>query len=331
MNKKVVSAVTAVALILLIGGTAYLANHRYTKENTGSSAASNTKIKFAYYGGTCEAPAYIAYEQGFFKKYGLDAEMIKVNFDTLKEGIATGKFDAVQVSAGEFKPIEQGLDIKITNGVHTGCIQGVVPTNSSIRSVKDLQGKNIGVEANGGVPMTLLSMELSRNGIDPRQGVNWKVYPSPQLSQALDKGEIDAFITWDPFGQLAVNSGKARVFFSNTKSDPYADLYCCYIGVNGKLAKEHPETAKAITQAMQDATRWVQENPDEAARISIEKKYSGGDIATTAQLLKQYHFNPDINKAEESLHFYYRGLKEQGIFDASTDTDQLFKNTFVKF
>ena len=49
---------------------------------------------------------------------------MKVDFDTLKEGVATGKIDAVQVTAGELKPVEQGLDIKVharrPHGLHPG-------------------------------------------------------------------------------------------------------------------------------------------------------------------------------------------------------------------
>jgi len=165
----------------------------------------------------------------------------------LAKGIATGKIDAIQVSAGELKPIEQGLDIKITNGVHTGCIQTVVPNNSPIQSIKDLKGKTIGVEAMGGVPMTLLSIELSKNGIDPKTDVTWKAFPAPQLALVLEKGEIDALGTWDPFGQLALNDKKVRRLFSNTHTDPYKSMYCCFVGLNGKLVKDDPETAKAIT------------------------------------------------------------------------------------
>ena len=103
--------------------------------------------------------------------------MIKVDFNTLKLGLASGKIDAVQLTAGDLKSIEQGLNIKITNGVHTGCIQAVVPVNSTIQSVKDLKGKNIGVESMGGMPMTLLSVDLGKNGINYKSDVILEGFP----------------------------------------------------------------------------------------------------------------------------------------------------------
>lgn len=120
-------------------------------------AATPKKVRVHYYGGTCEAPIYIAYEKGFFKQNGLDVELVKLNGDVLKEGIATGKLDAVQLSPGTFKPIEQGLNIKVTVGVHTGCIQAVVPADSPVKSLKDLKGKTIGTNPFNSLATKLLA------------------------------------------------------------------------------------------------------------------------------------------------------------------------------
>lgn len=293
-------------------------------------AAKPTKVRIGYYGGTCEAPVFIAYEKGFFKQNRLDAELVKLNGDVLKEGIATGKLDAVQLSPGTFKPIEQGLNIKITGGVHTGCIQAVVPADSPVQSLKDLKGKTIGVDAIGGVPMVLLSVELSKLGIDPKTDVTWAAYPSPQLQTALEKGTIQAFATWDPFCELAIKGINARLIFSSTHDHDYKYQFCCFIGINGNVIKKQPQVAKAITKAFNEASLWVGKNPKEAARIAIEKNYTGGDIETNAKLLADYQFITDTKQAKESLLHHFRNLKDQGIFDPSTEPEALLKEVFVE-
>lgn len=330
MNKRILVFIT-IGILVLSSLSVLAGCNKSAKTGTtaGSQPPPDNKIKVAYYGGTCEAPVYIAYEKGFFKNHGLDAELVKVDFNTLKLGLASGNIDAVQLTAGDLKPIEQGLNIKITNGVHTGCIQAVVPIDSKIQSVKDLKGKNIGVESMGGMPMTLLSVDLGKNGVNYKSDVTWKVFPAPQLAQALDKGEVDAFITWDPFGQLAIDSGKARRIFSNTYTPGYTDIYCCFIGIGGNRVKEQPAKAKAITEALQDAAIWVGQNPAETAQIAIEKKYTAGDLATAAKLLSSYTFKPDAAKAKESLRFYLKGLKDQQILNPDTDPDKLLDSVFV--
>lgn len=291
-----------------------------------------TEITLGTYNGTCEAPLYIGIENGIFKKHGLDVKLVNINSETLKEGLASGKIDGAQISPGMFKAIEQGLDIKLTNGVHTGCIQGVVSVNSPIQSVKDLKGKKIGIDAIGGVPMVLLSIELGKEGIDANKDVEWRVYPQPQLQQALEKGEVDAFVAWDPYGAMAISSGKARKIFGNMNNNPQADdSYCCYVGVSGKIAKENPEITKAITAAWAEASKWVQDHPQDAGRITVDKKYvSSGDEIENSKLIGDYKFVGDKEKAKADFEKTLNAMKAQGILDSGTDVKKLVQNTFME-
>lgn len=258
-------------------------------------------VHIGYYGGTCEAPIFIAYENGIFKKNGLNVELVKIQSDVMKESVSTGKLDALLITPGAFKAIEQGLDLKIVDGAHTGCIQAVAPVDSPIKSIVDLKGKTVGVDSMGGVPMTLLSMELIKLGINPSNEVNWKVYPGPQLSQALEKNQIDAFATWDPFPEIVVREGKARVFFSNTHYAPHKDQFCCYVGMNGQVVNNEPEVAKMIVKSLAEADEWITAHPQEAAQISIDKKYTGGNVALNSDLLSQYKYISDTKLAKKVM------------------------------
>lgn len=326
MRKKLVSAILAGMLtaLLLAGGCG-------SDKTGGSQGAKEFRVvRVGYYGGTCEAPIYVAYENGIFKKNGLTVDLIKITGSTMKEGIATGKIDAIMMSPGGFKSMEQGLNIKLTDGIHTGCIQAVVPVASQIKSIADLKGRTIGVDTTGGPPMVYLGMELLKNGINPKNEVNWRTYPGPQLSLAMEKKEIDAFSTWDPFPQIAINEGKARVLFSNTHSEPYADQLCCYVGINGKVVSDEPEIAKALTKSFAEATGWVGTHPKEAAQISIDKKYTGGDVALNSALLADYRWISDPVKARQSYIYFLNGMKQLQFLDAATEVEALVKHSFVE-
>src|SRR5262249_30969766 len=105
-----------------------------------------TKLTVAYLGLTCEAPIFVALEQGFYKEEGLDVELVKTDWDGLREGLGIGNFDANHTLIMYLlKPIEQGVDIKITGGIHTGCLRLQVGADSKIKTVADLKGKTIGV------------------------------------------------------------------------------------------------------------------------------------------------------------------------------------------
>ena len=57
-------------------------------------AGGPTKVKVCYIGLTCEQPMFAAYEKGFFKEEGLDVEFVKSDWDSMRDGLGLGRFDA---------------------------------------------------------------------------------------------------------------------------------------------------------------------------------------------------------------------------------------------
>src|SRR2546430_1911477 len=150
------------------------------------------KLKVAYLGLTCEAPIFVALEQGFYAEEGLDVGLVKPDWDGLHQGLGLGRFDANHTLIMYLLlPIESGTDVKITGGIHTGCLRVQAGVKSDIRSIKDLKGKRIGVPTHiGSPPYLFCSRVLAVNGIDPRpdnnKDITWSAYPPPELELALN-------------------------------------------------------------------------------------------------------------------------------------------------
>src|ERR1022692_4816308 len=138
-----------------------------------SAPGGPNKVKVAYLGLTCEAAMFVAYEKGFFKDEGLDIAFVKTDWDGLRDGLGLGRFDAsYTLIMYLLKPIEQGLDVKITGGVHSGCLRVQAGVKSSIKSVEDLKGKRIGVPTNlGSPPFLFASRVLAAHGMNPSKDV----------------------------------------------------------------------------------------------------------------------------------------------------------------
>ena len=76
------------------------------------NAEGGGKLKVGYLGLTCEGPIYAAYENGYFKDEGLDVELAKTDWDNLRDGLGTGRFDATQhLTSFLLKATEQGVDL----------------------------------------------------------------------------------------------------------------------------------------------------------------------------------------------------------------------------
>jgi NitT/TauT family transport system substrate-binding protein len=282
--------------------------------------------------GTCLAPAFVAYEKGFFRQEGLDAELVPQEFDVQKDALATGKIDAALGLLDKWlKPLEQGLDAKFTAGVHHGCIQLLVPANSRIKSVRDLRGKRIGVPVIGDGPTTWASRVLVSQRLNPRTDVSWRSFPQPELTLAMQRGEVDAISIADPFGELAVQHGQARVLVNQSKDPAWKNQYCCLVVINGRLAKRDPYTAAAITRALLNAALWVRDNPAEAAKIEVNGNYvPSKNVELITGLLKSYNYTPSVSGGYKAVLNSAKQCKIAGILDDSTDPTRLANAVFLR-
>jgi NitT/TauT family transport system substrate-binding protein len=299
------------------------------KKGDGAAGNSN-KIRVGYIGITCEAPIFMAVEQGFFKEEGLEVELVKCEWSKYKDVLALGGYDITHHLIMYFlKPIEQGLDVKFTAGIHTGCLRVQTGVNSPIKTVQDLRGKRIGVPGMGTPPFIFANRVLGANGIDAMKDVTWRVFPAGELGLAIEKGEVDAIADSEPIGTLLLAEGKVRNIADQAKDMPYKDEYCCAVVVNGKYLKANPKATAAATRAMLKAAKWVETNPAAAARISVEKKYlaSYPELNTTA--ISNLRYIPSVSGAETAVNSAAVEMKVAGMLAPNTDVPALAKKAFV--
>src|SRR5690349_5749093 len=221
----VISTATAVALLLSA-----------CKKSASTADGNPAKVRVGYIGLTCEAPIFTAVEKGFFKEEGLDVSMVKCEWANYKDVLALGGFDVTHHLVMYFlKPVEQGLDVKFTGGVHRGCLRVQALTKGPVQSVKDLKGKRIGIPGMGTPPFIFANRVLGANGINPGKDVTWLVFPAGELGLALDKGEVDAVANSEPIGSLLMASGKVQNIADQANDAPYNEEYCCAVLVSGKF------------------------------------------------------------------------------------------------
>src|SRR5437762_2794862 len=116
------TAFVAAALLAIPCLTLLPAGCGKNPDKGGDQNASREPVKLtvAYLGLTCEAPIFVAHEKGFYKEEGLEVKLVKTDWDGLREGLGQGTFDANHTLLMYLlKPIEQGMDVKITGGIHT--------------------------------------------------------------------------------------------------------------------------------------------------------------------------------------------------------------------
>jgi len=300
------------------------------KKDSAATGDTSNKIRVGYIGITCEAPIFSAVENGYFKEEGLEVELVKCEWSQYKDVLALGGYDITHHLIMYFlKPIEQGLDVKMTGGIHTGCLRVQAAANGPIQSAKDLRGKRIGVPGMGTPPFIFCNRVLGANGIDASKDVQWRVFPAGELGLALQKGEVDAIADSEPIGTLLLAQGIVKNVADQGKDEPYKDEYCCAVIVNGKYLTKNPKNTAAATRALLKGAKWVQANPRLAARLSVEKKYlaSNPELNTTA--ISNLSYIPSVSGAEKAVHSAAREMKRAGMLTPNTDVEALAKKAFV--
>src|SRR5436190_8791856 len=282
--------VSAALIALLLSGS----NHCVTAESK--------KVRVGYISLTCEAPIFTAVEKGFFKEEGLEVSLVKCDWKNYKDVLALGGYDVTHHLVMYFlKPIEQGLDVKFTGGIHRGCLRVQAGANSNIRTVKDLRGKHIGVPGMGTPPFIFANRVLGANGIDPSKEITWLVFPAGELGLALDKGEVDAVADSEPIGTLLMADGKVRNVADQAQDSPYKEEYCCAVLANGKFLAKNPKAVAAATRALLKAAKWVETNPAAAAQLSVEKKYLASTVEQNAVSISYLRYVPSVSGAEKAV------------------------------
>lgn len=292
-------------------------------------------IRFAYNGtGICTAAIPVALHKGFFVRHNLDVEFLQLagNTDQMLQALATDKADAgASMLLSWLKPLEQGIDVKLTTGLHGGCTRLFVHKDSGFKDITDLKGKTIGVSSISGPPRNFFAVLLSDSGLDPQTDVQWREFPADLQLIALQRGEIQAIADSDPNAWLTEKRANGNLIeISSNLSGDYANLSCCTLGVRSSLWTSDPAAAKSLTYAIREAAHFVAENPDDAAAIfaPYTPKVAVADLATMLRSHTHGHHPTGADLRREVVKIT-SDLKRATIIKSSTDPAKLANRVVV--
>lgn len=141
------------------------------------------------------APLWVAQEQGFFSRYGIDAELIFVRTTSVHmAGLLSGQIDLSYGGGSGILPVaESGLDLRFVASFANRLTQLLV-AKPEIHRAKDLTGKRIGVVSIGGTQWIATKLGLEHVGLDEQRDNIRLLAIGDQsvLRGALEVGNIEA-------------------------------------------------------------------------------------------------------------------------------------------
>jgi ABC-type nitrate/sulfonate/bicarbonate transport system substrate-binding protein len=143
---------------------------------------------------TVSFPAFIAHEKGFFEKYGLKAEIIRINSEpTTYQALISGDIDVTSgAPTGLVQSNLQGIPV-VSLGSWDNLVSYKVITKEKIDDLSQLKGKKIGINRLGGKSSLILRVMLEDAGLNTTKDVTLlQLGGSQERLAALLRGGIDA-------------------------------------------------------------------------------------------------------------------------------------------
>jgi len=262
--------------------------------NSASAAASKFVVGYAAMN-TRLAPLWLAEEQGFFNKYGLDSQAVFLRSATvLVTGLASGD---IHVGSGggsaALAATSSGQDIKIIGSFSVRNSYDFV-SRPNIKRPEDLRGKKVGVTSIGGGSWMGAMLWLEQLGLDPQRDNITMLAVGDQTvqSQAVENGIVDATPLDGVFSRRLHQKGLNILGeYSNLKK-PMINQSAM---VSSAFLQQRPEIAENFLKAM-----------IESIAFSFAPKNKPVVIKTIMRRLKT-----DQNSAEEGYDDLLRAVEKK--------------------
>jgi NitT/TauT family transport system substrate-binding protein len=213
-----------------------------------------------------EGVVYVAQDQGFFRKYGVDLSFVQVRSGPVgMAALASGEsqFHWGSVTAANLGAIAEGADIVFIAGF-INKLTGAFVVNSKIKSPPEIRGKTLGVNSLSGGGWMFTMLALDHWGLDPkRDNIGIRALGSDGIrADALSSGIIDGCQIGYTFAALLQQKG-FRVLADLEK------LPIAYQG-SGMMARRafvtsSPAVVENVIRGLLDSVAFIRNRENKAA------------------------------------------------------------------
>ena len=242
-------------------------------------------------------PTVVAEQKGFFTKYGLASEHIRISLSVAMNALSTGDLDYAVTMAQGIAGAIRGAPVKLLMMTQDRLVFFLMVRPGN-QQVTDLRNKTVGISYFGSTTHLVADVIAKRYGLTPGKDIH--LLPSGDDNgriASLEAGRVDAVIGGPPLNMWGAKKNYKVIAWAKD----YTNLPQNALIVTDKKIQQSPEQAKKVIKGTIEALRFIQTNKKES--IDILAAYSRSDRETAAGMFEAYFpaYSRDGAMTDETL------------------------------
>ena len=206
-------------------------------------------------------PLHLAVEKGYIES----SEFLLVDSPSPHgsiQGIRNGDLDAVALTLDEvLLLVDQGVALQVVLVFDFSNGGDAIIAHRSVEGIKQLRGMRVGLESTA-LGTYLLSRALEQHGM-ALEDVSQKYIKVSGHARALQRGEVDAVVTFDPVRSELLSEGGRELFSSRDIPNEIVDV----LAVRNAYAEKNPQRIQELINGWYQALDYLEAQPQAAAEI----------------------------------------------------------------
>jgi NitT/TauT family transport system substrate-binding protein len=307
---------------------------------------AQAKVTLAIGGASCLCylPTVLAKQLGEFEKAGVDVNM--VDFKGGSQALTAVLGGSADVVSGYFDHCvnlaSKGQELKaiVVYDRYPGLVLVVSPKQTgTIKSVKDLAGKKVGVSAPGSSTHYFLNYILKKNGIDTGSIGVIGVGLGASAVAAMEQGSIDAAVMLDPaVTQLGGRNKDLRILVdTRTQKDTIEVFGGEYPGgalyTRADWIEKNPKVAQGLVTGIINTLKWIHSHTPEEIMAKMPEELVGANkelyLAALKNTLPMYSDTGRMDPKGAQAVLAVFSQSSPDVAKANIDLSKTYTNEFV--
>ncbi len=303
--------------------------------------AQSGRLRLAFCGQLlCVVPYEVARARGHFRAQGLDVELVYTRggnqaMQTLVGGAVDYAGTSLDVALQAFANGAQIRRFASTGRLPLFALATAPARAEQVRTVKDLEGRTVGISGLGNADHALVLFLLKQAGADTAR-VRFAAIGT-NLFEALRRGQVDAGMVQEPALTLVEEAGGRVVFNAMDLADATRELGGAYefmgVAVRAEERDRRLDEMRRLSAALAAGLRDTRAIPIEEVVAALPRELvAGGDRGRLGIMLERYRgslFPEDVRIDVDAARRVEQANRVAGLLKADVDLGVLLDRSVL--